>query len=144
MQNPILYAKVVIGLLIVAILAALIGERISTSHRQKYCTFHVRATIEEIRRIWEQTELDGDSGQSSYHKVYGYTYQGRQFRVMDYIGLPQDNPSLVGTQEDIFINPDKPEELLSLSNGHIVRILRIVFFLVLLILLLILGILQTI
>lgn len=141
MQNSILYAKVIVGLLIFAICAALIGERISTSRRQKHCTFRVRATIEEIRRIWGQTGLDGDPGQSSYHKVYGYTYQGRQFRVMDYIGLPQDNSSLVGTQEDILINPDKPEELLSLSNGHIVRILRIAFFLTLLILLLIFGIL---
>lgn len=71
------------------------------SSLKKRCTQKVIATCTDKRRVYE------DDNTPSYYPVYEFDYNGNHYKVSKDQNVYKPE---IGTEHEIYINPDNPEE----------------------------------
>lgn len=116
--------------LIIASIAAIFIPLFKRKHKKEVCTYEVNATIVDY-----DTKIT-DEGNTLYAPIYGYWYNGRDWRVCNNCYSDVDVPEK-GKTYTIKINPDNPVEYFNeKSRSYLIVVFVGVFVLIFMLLVL--------
>lgn len=88
--------------------------------RKERCTVKVDGTVVLIKRSYgSHIDEVGSSSTVSYINVYEYTYMGEKYKTCDEMSKAF-NSSKLGDHKDLYINPNKHDEVYSWDFGFII------------------------